>query len=372
MRAFGLLGFLLAVVTGCSTSASPSPRPDPCFEPAELAAARVSRAGAVETGGLWARHRTVLLTSFDGRGTWQRWPGDLPIRDGVLGPGLVVWDSRRAWVVESASTVARTTDGGETWLSATLPGECLEWTGLAFASADHGYLVCLVGDGASDFVMETLDGGVTWSTANGGARTASGWFGTHLAASGASDVWAAAIEQENGTEPLLAGSRDGGRTWFEVSLPGVGATYHGGGTIEPIGPPVVDGGRLAVAAYDRSGGDGRIRIWESADSGATWSEVRSNGPLTGGRVAFVTPDLWVAEDRRASEIHRTLDAGRTWESFPTEGLTNGTRYGLTFATAMDGMIVAEAPDGDLMEPLVLFVTRDGGRTWRLARLDPQV
>ena len=127
---------------------------------------------------------------------------------------------------------------------------------------------------------------------------------------------------------------------------------------------------MAFAVYERTTDQRALRAWESTDSGETWAEVRHKDGLPGNRLAFLTPDHWVSERSESGELFVTRDAGRHWEAILTEGLPRGRRYGLAFTNATDGMILIGTPE-DLGNVWVeLFVTQDGGRTWRLAKLDP--
>lgn len=359
---------LIVLVGACSPSISPPPAPS--HDPGVLAAGRVSRAGVIATGGLWARRTNALFTSADGGLTWVGWPQPLPLRPDALGRSLVVWDERTAWVVESATSVAYTEDRGRTWRSSPLPSGCLEWVGLSFSSKEHGYLVCLVEDGPSSLVQTTIDGGATWDVANAGVRTESGWLGTDIVAAEPSSIWAAAIDQDSGTQPQLAASRDGGASWFDVRLPGLDPAYRGGGNIVPRGPPLVDGTRLTVAVSDSGRPSGStLRVWNSSDSGDTWAEVDIDGRAV-APIAFVTPDRWIAEAPQKGELALTDDAGRNWETFATEGLPAGARYGFAFSNENDGMMLVGTPDGPGDTWVVVFVTQDAGRHWQPADIDP--
>lgn len=363
---------VMTVLAACTPSASPAPSPGPSivYGRAELAAARVSRAGAIVTGGLWARRQDALYTSTDGGTTWKRWPGALPIRPGALGGSLVVWDEQRAWVVESANSVASTTNGGADWKSATFPGDCIEWGGLAFSSVDDGVLVCWNENPPSGRVVTTHDGGATWSLAQATAGTFSGWIGTDAAA-GPDALWSAAVSQDNGTQSQLARSGDGGKTWFDVPVPGLDATYRGGGSIFPLGPPVVDGSDVVFAiALPTASDSGKRRIWHSGDGGGTWTQVELEGFRRRSPVSFLPAGRWFVEGIQPGELGVTTDAGKHWTTVVAEGLPDGIRWGMAFTNETQGMMLVGTPDDFGDSWIIMFVTQDGGQHWVPARIDP--
>jgi photosystem II stability/assembly factor-like uncharacterized protein len=370
-RLRGLLDASVVVVllAACTPSPSPvpSPRPWVVYERAELAAAQVSHAGAIVSGGFWARRQNVLYTSVDGT-AWKRWPDELPIRPGALGSSLVVWDEQRAWVVESANSVASTTNWGADWKSATFPGDCIEWGGLAFSSVDNGVLVCWNENPPSGRVVTTQDGGATWSLAQATAGTFSGWIGTHAAA-GPDALWSAAVSQDNGTQSQLARSGDGGKTWFDVSVPGLDATYRGGGSVVPLGPPVVDGSDVVFAiALPTASDSGKRRIWHSSDGGRTWTHAELEGFRRRSPVSFLPAGRWFAEGLNPGELNVTNDAGKHWTTVVGQGLPDGIRWGMAFTSEAQGMMLVGTPD-DLPESwIVMFVTQDGGQHWAPARI----
>lgn len=362
---------VVVVLLACTPSPSPVPSPGPSvvYERAELAAARVSRAGAIVSGGFWARRQNVLYTSVDGT-AWKRWPGELPIRPGALGGSLVVWDEQRAWVVESANSVASTTNGGADWKSATFPGDCIEWGGLAFSSVDNGVLVCWNESPPSGRVVTTHDGGATWSLAQASAGTGSGWIGPDAAA-GPNDLWSAAVDQDNGTQSQLARSEDGGSTWSDPRVPGLDATYRGGGPVQPLGPPALDGNNVVFAIAQSTGENTwKRRIWQSGDGGDTWAQMELEGGRRLSPVSFLPAGRWFVEGLRPGELNVTNDAGKHWTTVVAEGLPDGIRWGMAFTSEAQGMmLVGTAPQiGDSW--IVMFVTQDGGQHWAPARIDP--
>ena len=72
-------------------------------------------------------------------------------------------NSRVVWASGTGGTYARTTDGGETWVSAQVPGaETLEFRDVEGVSAEVAYLMA-AGTGTDSRIYKTEDGGATWA-----------------------------------------------------------------------------------------------------------------------------------------------------------------------------------------------------------------
>ena len=73
-------------------------------------------------------------------------------------------NSRVVWVAGFGGTVSLTTDGGNTWKAAVVPGaETLQFRDVQGFSDKVAYLLS-IGDNPTDFrIYKTLDGGATWT-----------------------------------------------------------------------------------------------------------------------------------------------------------------------------------------------------------------
>ena len=68
-----------------------------------------------------------------------------------------------AWASGQGGTYARTTDGGRTWRTATVPGaEALDFRDVDAFDADTAYLLA-IGEGDKSRIYKTTDGGRTWA-----------------------------------------------------------------------------------------------------------------------------------------------------------------------------------------------------------------
>lgn len=361
--------FMLLAAAGC-TGIPPATSQPSGPSAAEIAAARVDRAGVARGNGLWALRDGTLAFSADGR-AWSAWPGKIPLRHDATGLSLVVLDALRAWAVSGANSVSRTTDGGATWIEATLPQPCNEWVGLSFADPSLGYLVCINAGAGNDTVMATEDGGETWQLRTPRARSLAGWLGTDIAIAPDGGLWAAAVFQDTGTQAMLAVSRDKGVSWTDAVLPGSRGVVVGGGDIRPLGPPEFEGpnGAFAVADWSQPPGS-TLRIWTTTDGGTTWESSRRLTQAS-APIAFATSHRWVAVGASPSVFAVTNDRGGHWEQVEAEGLPDSQdTYLLAFATSDVGAIIMEVGTPNRQFWPILIATNDGGATWHLAEVAP--
>jgi photosystem II stability/assembly factor-like uncharacterized protein len=110
-----------------------------------------------------------ILHSPDGGSTWDTL-GRAPVYELRFATPLVGWAlSTNAVLGSAGQPVARTLDGGRTWVEvpSPCPGEAPLPSSVDFVDADHGWVAC-VGDAATiqqgKAVFETTDGGSTWET----------------------------------------------------------------------------------------------------------------------------------------------------------------------------------------------------------------
>ncbi len=117
---------------------------------------------------------------------------------------------------------------------------------------------------------------------------------------------------------------------------------------------------------------GPLTFYRSTDAGRTWQPsqpLRFDGP------AYGTPHVldakhWVVPAPTGLSFWITDDAGATWYEQTTQGLPGlGPIFSLDFA--QDGEHgIALVSLGNTPAPNGLFVTRDGGQSWRPADLSP--
>ena len=362
-------------VTSQPASASPHPTGSPPV------ATPIDDGGTFGASGLWAVAGGQLYLSGDFGATWaQRTLVPSVALDATSGDVLssvFVLDASHVWTASpgSGSTVpysgqgpgydhlyvviGRTTDGGATWQSVTIPGDSGgSQPVLAFADAEHGYLLLsgLRGGGGS-VVFATTDGGATWQRV-GGADS----LGSIFSASDAATLWAG-NEGDAGpvARPILDVSRDGGGTWTDARLPGlVGDIFVND---NPSGPPVFAGQDGAVAVIAASTDTSPMaRFYRSSDGGRSWvlaAQVHIGESGSTG-VAIADPLHYVVIDSHTGQLQATSDGGVTWQSAPSTGL--GAAMRLRFWDARNGVAIVQLTNGP--SPAAgLLRTTDGGQTW---------
>lgn len=108
-----------------------------------------------------AEGESLLWSTADGGGSWTQLPNRGPAGE------FTVLDPDDAWAVpELSGVLERTTDGGASWSTFTLPANPYVLGPVEFADASHGLLLAAdltPSETTADFVVySTADGGQTW------------------------------------------------------------------------------------------------------------------------------------------------------------------------------------------------------------------
>jgi hypothetical protein len=170
--------------------------------------------------------------------------------------------------------VVDTADGGSTWSTARLPNEFRvpsdALNAIACPSVSRCWAAGSFGRRASGVVIGSADGGRTWATEK--LPTGTGMV-NDIACAGISECWAAGSDQGLGSPTVLA-TTDGGKRWNAQSVPG------GIGTLNDIA--CASGSDCwATAAYpDHTGaggggvdGAGPAVMLVSTDGGVRWKSA---------------------------------------------------------------------------------------------------
>jgi len=240
--------------------------------------------------------------------------------------GLAAVSRHVAWASGSAGTVLRTVNGGRTWQQVGPPGT----TDLQFRDIeafDERHAVALsIGEGDQSRVYRTDDGGAHW------------------------------------TETFR---NDDPRAFYDCMA--FFDRWHGLTLSDPV--------------------DGRFRILSTSDGGRSWRVLPTEGmpPALDGEFAFAASgtclvtashghrDAWFATGGgSAARAFHSTDGGRTWTvgatpvpSGPTAGI-----YSLAFRDPRHGLAVGGDFTTPTQAPDAAALTRDGGRTWTVARTVP--
>lgn len=253
---------------------------------------------------------------------------------------------------------------GAQWLPQA-GGTRTEFRGLSAVSPDVAWA-----SGTRGAIARTVDGGTTWLV-------------TSVSAASTLDLRAIAARSDTHAVALSSGPAEQGQArifrttdgvhWtaqYETTQPGVFLDAlafwddtHGIAMSDPIG------GKLFLLATD--------------DGGATWAPVdtRQAPDVLPGEAAFAasgtcitvegTSNVWIATGGGArARVFRSTDRGRTWSVADTPihaGNSASGIFSIAFRDALHGIVVG----GEYTKPRTstdnVALTDDGGRTWRLAR-----
>jgi photosystem II stability/assembly factor-like uncharacterized protein len=363
-------------------------------------------------------HDAVLVTA-DGGAHWRN----------VTPPGFAGWTDRtmyfldlaHAWVAVTQHVVAhpsstpatitvfRTSDGAQSWQSATFQLADGSPSQLDFVDLDHGWMVLQIDNGVA--IYRTHDGGVHWEQAsvshytqpNGtasGVLPMSNAFGPDRANQlscqldpfnaisfrDASTGWAAGSCIGPGATAYFYVTHDAGSTWQSQPLPSGPATPECPCFIRSTGPAFTSSRDATVTvAFDayktscqpQNGGTacgstsipGTGVVYATHDGGATWAAHVLPGVASGAEPTFIDARTgWYAASIPKSapsfpgettfdNLYMTTDGGASWRSV---GLASGFSGGeMDFVTSNVGWALSSLVD---FKPSLLMTT-DGGRTW---------
>ena len=237
-------------------------------------------------------------------------PGTAPMFDSVS-----FVDPRHGWAVGEGVPI-RTTNGGETWQSASSPSGGFH--GVYFVDAQRGWAV-----GRGGTILATTDGGMTW----------------HSQSSGTSEVLYSVyfVDAKRGWAVSLGGTilatTDGGATWH---------SHSSGTSLSLFSVHFVDARRGWAVGYGA--------ILATTDGGVTW-----HSQLSGARVLLYSVHFVDAQRGWAVGVGpgflSTTDGGVTWQVH----FLHVTLGAVHFVDAQRGWAVG---DGGM-----ILSTTDGGGTW---------
>jgi photosystem II stability/assembly factor-like uncharacterized protein len=291
------------------------------------------------------------------------------------------------------TSIARTTDGGRTWVGIPAPVAPYGSAGLTgvselrFANANDGWAW-------GPDLWSTHDGGRTWHqlTVPGGAgrvyaleaaagtvhmavfdgqafRVATAPVGCDTFAVGLSS---ASVPVGGGPVPTIQLVLAGRTGWMlEVDRTVIGGLTLVNGTWRPWTPPCLDANGPAmlaassptelVAACDQGVWGPATptgeQLWVSHNGGAAFTDA---GAVPGGdaqAVASPSPGTIIVADQ-SGVLEATFDGGRSWS--PVLRPAAGQQVAdLGFTTTSQGVVVLHAPG----QAGLLMMSNDGGRTW---------
>jgi len=244
--------------------------------------------------------------------------------------GVSSLPNKVAWASGTHGTYLRSTDDGNSWQAAQVPGaEALDFRDVKAFSADLAYLLS-AGPGEQSRIYKTTDAGKSWSLQ----------FTNH--------------EPKGFFDCMAFWNRDHGIA---------------------IGDPIAD----------KSGKLG-FELISTDDGGKTWKRLPSNAlpPAIEGEGAFAASgtcitvqgkkNVWFATGGKTARVFRSTNAGKTWNVAETpivHGPASAGIFSIAFRDAKHGVIAG----GDYQHPEQdgqnLAFTSNGGHTWKLSTASPQ-
>lgn len=292
------------------------------------------------------RARPVIYRTTDGGRTWARM-GSIPMATlAASAPDMVTgqlgWVTAGLGVAAGSSGIAifRTTNGGARWQLVELTDYNRHTPGAIPFGCDKGFAVfsgtttgwvtgtCAGGHPA---FWVSRDGGQTWRyqplppPSGHGTLTGCQCFLTAPVFTSPPNgvLWGSGIPVPHALAAAAYLTRDGGRTWAPINLPG--------GRVPLQTPDFVDGqhGLVLGGRLSQAGQAPRdVRFYATTDGGATWT-ARSSSPLfvqaTGAGLVtldFLTPATGFASlisyNPLRSYLLETHTGGATWTDVPAQ------------------------------------------------------
>ena len=266
--------------------------------------------------------------------------------------GVSAVSDRVAWA--SGGTVLRTSDGGATWQTLSIPGaEKLDFRDVDAVSEDVAFVLS-IGSGESSRIYKTIDAGRTWTLQF--TNTDPKAFFDAMA------FWdpnrGIAFSDSVEGQLVILRTTDGGKMWTRVPAAGLPPALDNEGAF------AASGTNVAVMGRDRVWiGTSTSRVLRSTDGGLTWSVATT--PLATGSsagifsIAFRDTDHGIVvggdyrkENEAIDNAAITNDGGRTWTAL--KGLS-GFRSVVTYLPGSSSVIAIGPQGADL--------SFDDGKTW---------
>ena len=307
-----------------------------------------------------------------GPATDRSWYWQNPAPQGNALQDTCFVDTDLGWAVGAAGTVLQTTDGGTTWTAVDIGVGTATMRSVYFFDANRGWVV-----GDSGLIKATTDGGQTWSmqtwptglsprTLNGVDFVSAtvGWAvgdgGVILSTINGGSTWTA--RNSGTTNALYAVDAFGAANVWAVGAQGVvRSSTDGGATWNIVNSRTTE---ALYGVYMRTGTEvfvvgsaGSIR--RTPNGGGAWNTRSSGTAQTLFDIQSAdTNNLWVVGT--GGTILRSLDSGTSWTS-----QSSGVTHTLRGLSVRSGSVVRSVGDAG-----TIVITENAGSTWVLITAGP--
>lgn len=242
--------------------------------------------------------------------------------------GIYGLDLNHAWVVGSRETVVETKDGGVTWtVHHTSSIDSSPFNAVAFSDALTGFVA-----GNFDSTLFTSNGGTTWAKASGFQSAIGANFIDFVSPTNAFAVYGGAVYR----------TTNSGGNWAPVQATQSINQYSADFRDDQVG---------LVGGDDNLTGPG---IYKTVDGGVTWSRKHTNAS---NALIWLSTNTALAFDQQS--VLRSTDAGETWHPFgviDTASIVRVSRFGYTDSLAA---ITAEG---------AIYRSTNLGQTWTQVKI----
>ncbi|MDM4768391.1 YCF48-related protein [Pelomonas sp. SE-A7] len=310
-----------------------------CWQTPQASANLADLAFLDGTTGWRVGERGEIAKTGDGGVTW------VAQRSGTLEDlvSVAFSDSKNGWALGSVDVVLHTRDGGDKWSLSRIPAACPRGSAgrIKPINAEIAYL------SGSEVYCATTNGGTSWRKLDREP--------THVSDTG--ELW----YFDSASNSILK-SADAGLTWTLVLALGAGNNYLSVQILAPKGQDVV-----VMGIWSKG-----TRTYRSADGGLRWGDVINTAPGSYDnlflRSAGSNNNRLVLQTDNGT-LYYSTDDGKTWntEQGPFKAGLLGNAYNNYRIYLVQGdTFLAEyyaPPDGMYARPRYFRLSTDVGRTW---------